>query len=150
MRLNPELRLRLCDTNVVWWSVCAAVNERFYPPMTDGTRENGPSVALNVERDTSGRKIYWSMSSETVPGSRSGNKHTPPVLTPIQEQIQISRTFSRQKFTCVTCSATFSGKEELRLHVVSHTGDMPHKVSPAPQTSKITSPALVSLACGWS
>lgn len=35
-----------------------------------------------------------------------------------------------QKFTCVTCSATFNGKEELRLHVVSHTGDMPHKVRP--------------------
>ncbi|XP_074536900.1 uncharacterized protein zbtb48 isoform X2 [Halichoeres trimaculatus] len=29
--------------------------------------------------------------------------------------------------SCVTCSATFSGKEELRLHVVSHTGEMPYK-----------------------
>ncbi|XP_041801485.1 telomere zinc finger-associated protein isoform X2 [Chelmon rostratus] len=34
-----------------------------------------------------------------------------------------------QTYTCLTCSATFNGKEELRLHVVSHTGDMPHKCS---------------------
>eukprot|EP00066_Takifugu_rubripes_P011855 XP_011601121.1 PREDICTED: zinc finger and BTB domain-containing protein 48 [Takifugu rubripes] len=38
-----------------------------------------------------------------------------------------------QKFPCVTCSATFNGKEELRLHVVSHTGDMPHKCSICPE-----------------
>uniref|UniRef100_H3D4I1 Zinc finger and BTB domain containing 48 n=1 Tax=Tetraodon nigroviridis TaxID=99883 RepID=H3D4I1_TETNG len=38
-----------------------------------------------------------------------------------------------QKYTCVTCAATFAGKEELRLHVVSHTGDMPHKCSICPE-----------------
>lgn len=43
-------------------------------------------------------------------------------------KINVCLTLSCQKFTCVTCSATFNGKEELRLHVVSHTGDMPHKV----------------------
>lgn len=37
----------------------------------------------------------------------------------------------QQKYTCTTCSLTFNGKEELRLHVVSHTGQMPHKVNPA-------------------
>lgn len=26
------------------------------------------------------------------------------------------------------CTSTFDGKEELRLHLVSHTGQMPHKV----------------------
>ncbi|XP_034552419.1 telomere zinc finger-associated protein isoform X2 [Notolabrus celidotus] len=31
--------------------------------------------------------------------------------------------------TCVTCSATFTAKEELRLHVVTHTGNMPYKCS---------------------
>nr|XP_046253421.1 telomere zinc finger-associated protein isoform X2 [Scatophagus argus] len=34
-----------------------------------------------------------------------------------------------QTYACTTCSLTFNGKEELRLHVVSHTGDMPHKCS---------------------
>ncbi|XP_056279308.1 telomere zinc finger-associated protein isoform X2 [Pseudoliparis swirei] len=38
-----------------------------------------------------------------------------------------------QTYTCVTCSSTFNGKEELRLHVVSHTGDMPHKCSTCPE-----------------
>ncbi|XP_040049667.2 uncharacterized protein zbtb48 isoform X1 [Gasterosteus aculeatus] len=38
-----------------------------------------------------------------------------------------------QTYTCVTCSSTFDGKEELRLHVVSHTGDMPHKCSICPE-----------------
>ncbi|XP_040909584.1 telomere zinc finger-associated protein isoform X2 [Toxotes jaculatrix] len=38
-----------------------------------------------------------------------------------------------QTYTCVTCSATFNGKEQLRLHVVSHTGDMPHKCSSCPE-----------------
>lgn len=37
----------------------------------------------------------------------------------------------QQKYTCTTCSSTFNGKEELRLHIVSHTGQMPHKVNPA-------------------
>ncbi|XP_041654484.1 telomere zinc finger-associated protein [Cheilinus undulatus] len=32
-----------------------------------------------------------------------------------------------QTYTCVTCSAIFKGKEELRLHIVSHTGNMPYK-----------------------
>ncbi|XP_034733175.1 telomere zinc finger-associated protein [Etheostoma cragini] len=36
-------------------------------------------------------------------------------------------------YTCVTCSSTFKGKEELRLHVVSHTGTMPHKCSTCPE-----------------
>ncbi|GLD50423.1 zinc finger and BTB domain-containing protein 48-like protein [Lates japonicus] len=34
-----------------------------------------------------------------------------------------------QMYTCLTCSSTFSGREQLRLHIVSHTGDMPHKCS---------------------
>uniref|UniRef100_UPI0037E9B9A3 telomere zinc finger-associated protein n=1 Tax=Semicossyphus pulcher TaxID=241346 RepID=UPI0037E9B9A3 len=34
-----------------------------------------------------------------------------------------------QTYTCVTCSATFTGKEELRMHVVTHTGNMPYKCS---------------------
>ncbi|XP_035863930.1 telomere zinc finger-associated protein [Sander lucioperca] len=38
-----------------------------------------------------------------------------------------------QMYTCVTCSSTFKGKEELRLHVVSHTGNMPHKCSTCPE-----------------
>ncbi|XP_071333406.1 telomere zinc finger-associated protein isoform X2 [Trachinotus anak] len=38
-----------------------------------------------------------------------------------------------QTYTCVTCSSTFNGKEQLRLHVVSHTGDMPHKCSSCPE-----------------
>ncbi|KAL6119450.1 zbtb48 [Pungitius sinensis] len=38
-----------------------------------------------------------------------------------------------QTHTCVTCSSTFNGKEELRLHVVSHTGNMPHKCSICPE-----------------
>ncbi|XP_037334904.2 telomere zinc finger-associated protein [Pungitius pungitius] len=38
-----------------------------------------------------------------------------------------------QTHTCVTCSSTFDGKEELRLHVVSHTGNMPHKCSICPE-----------------
>ncbi|XP_029361886.1 telomere zinc finger-associated protein isoform X2 [Echeneis naucrates] len=38
-----------------------------------------------------------------------------------------------QTYTCVTCSATFNGKEQLRLHVVSHTGEMPHKCSSCPE-----------------
>uniref|UniRef100_A0A673BIR1 Zinc finger and BTB domain containing 48 n=1 Tax=Sphaeramia orbicularis TaxID=375764 RepID=A0A673BIR1_9TELE len=35
----------------------------------------------------------------------------------------------QQTYTCQTCSATFTGKEELRVHMISHTGDMPHKCS---------------------
>ncbi|XP_059188583.1 telomere zinc finger-associated protein isoform X2 [Centropristis striata] len=38
-----------------------------------------------------------------------------------------------QTYTCVTCSSTFNGKDELRLHVVSHTGNMPHKCSTCPE-----------------
>ncbi|XP_035014195.2 telomere zinc finger-associated protein isoform X1 [Hippoglossus stenolepis] len=34
-----------------------------------------------------------------------------------------------QTYTCAMCSETFKGKEQLRLHVVSHTGEMPHKCS---------------------
>ncbi|XP_060931184.1 telomere zinc finger-associated protein [Limanda limanda] len=34
-----------------------------------------------------------------------------------------------QTYTCSTCSETFKGKEQLRLHNVSHTGEMPHKCS---------------------
>ncbi|KAM6929882.1 LOW QUALITY PROTEIN: uncharacterized protein zbtb48 [Lycodopsis pacificus] len=41
--------------------------------------------------------------------------------------------FKVQTYTCVTCSSTFSGKAELRLHVVSHTGNMPHKCSICPE-----------------
>lgn len=33
-----------------------------------------------------------------------------------------------QRYTCTVCTSTFDGKEELRLHLVSHTGQMPHKV----------------------
>lgn len=36
-------------------------------------------------------------------------------------------------YTCRTCSSTFDGKEELRLHIVSHTGEMPHKCSTCPE-----------------
>ncbi|XP_068997672.1 telomere zinc finger-associated protein isoform X1 [Embiotoca jacksoni] len=36
-------------------------------------------------------------------------------------------------YTCTTCSSTFNAKEELRLHVVSHTGEMPHKCSTCPE-----------------
>ncbi|KAM9750802.1 uncharacterized protein zbtb48 [Menidia menidia] len=34
-----------------------------------------------------------------------------------------------QTYTCRTCSEAFGTKEELRLHMVSHTGEMPHKCS---------------------
>ncbi|XP_035997641.1 telomere zinc finger-associated protein [Fundulus heteroclitus] len=34
-----------------------------------------------------------------------------------------------QLHVCPTCSLNFSTKEELRVHVVSHTGEMPHKCS---------------------
>ncbi|XP_061781083.1 telomere zinc finger-associated protein [Nerophis lumbriciformis] len=34
-----------------------------------------------------------------------------------------------QTYTCPTCSSTFPGKEELRAHVVSHTGHTPYKCS---------------------
>lgn len=42
--------------------------------------------------------------------------------------ISVCAVFTLQTYTCVTCSSTFNGKVELRLHVVSHTGNMPHKV----------------------
>ncbi|KAM6924506.1 uncharacterized protein zbtb48 [Xenentodon cancila] len=32
-----------------------------------------------------------------------------------------------QTYSCSTCSSTFNTKEDLRMHVVSHTGEMPHK-----------------------
>ncbi|XP_041859543.1 telomere zinc finger-associated protein isoform X2 [Melanotaenia boesemani] len=32
-------------------------------------------------------------------------------------------------YTCSTCSSSFNTKEDLRLHVVAHTGEMPHKCS---------------------
>lgn len=32
-------------------------------------------------------------------------------------------------YTCPTCSSSFNTKEELRVHIVSHTGEMPHKCS---------------------
>ncbi|XP_054912917.1 telomere zinc finger-associated protein isoform X2 [Poeciliopsis prolifica] len=32
-------------------------------------------------------------------------------------------------YICSTCSLSFNTKEELRVHVVSHTGEMPHKCS---------------------
>ncbi|XP_017274629.1 telomere zinc finger-associated protein [Kryptolebias marmoratus] len=32
-------------------------------------------------------------------------------------------------YTCPTCSSNFDTKEELRVHVVTHTGEMPHKCS---------------------
>ncbi|XP_047187289.1 telomere zinc finger-associated protein isoform X2 [Scophthalmus maximus] len=38
-----------------------------------------------------------------------------------------------QTYACATCSSTFKGKEQLRLHAVSHTGDMPHKCSTCPE-----------------
>ncbi|KAM7405225.1 hypothetical protein PAMP_012504 [Pampus punctatissimus] len=38
-----------------------------------------------------------------------------------------------QMYTCQTCSSTFNGKEELRMHVISHTGDMPYKCSTCPE-----------------
>ncbi|CAN9515642.1 unnamed protein product [Ophioblennius macclurei] len=38
-----------------------------------------------------------------------------------------------QTYSCPTCSSIFKSKEELRLHVVSHTGDMPHKCSTCPE-----------------
>ncbi|XP_047428521.1 telomere zinc finger-associated protein [Mugil cephalus] len=38
-----------------------------------------------------------------------------------------------QTYACPTCSSTFTTKEELRMHVVSHTGDMPHKCSTCPE-----------------
>ncbi|XP_062283684.1 telomere zinc finger-associated protein [Scomber scombrus] len=34
-----------------------------------------------------------------------------------------------QIYPCPTCSSTFNGKEELRVHIISHTGDMPYKCS---------------------
>ncbi|XP_028308090.1 telomere zinc finger-associated protein isoform X2 [Gouania willdenowi] len=34
-----------------------------------------------------------------------------------------------QTYSCPTCSSTFQSKEKMRLHVVSHTGEMPHKCS---------------------
>lgn len=37
-----------------------------------------------------------------------------------------------QTYTCSTCSLVFKGKEELRVHITSHTGDMPYKVPPPP------------------
>ncbi|XP_039460016.1 telomere zinc finger-associated protein isoform X1 [Oreochromis aureus] len=36
-------------------------------------------------------------------------------------------------YTCLTCSATFNAKEALRLHTVTHTGEMPHKCSTCPE-----------------
>ncbi len=49
-----------------------------------------------------------------------------------------------QTYTCLTCSSTFSGKEELRLHVVSHTGDMPHKVQPTPNKQRTNIQSVIS------
>ncbi|KAM9343540.1 zinc finger and BTB domain-containing protein 8A isoform 1-T2 [Pholidichthys leucotaenia] len=36
---------------------------------------------------------------------------------------------SGQKYTCPTCALVFKSKEEIRVHAVSHTGEMPHKCS---------------------
>lgn len=36
-----------------------------------------------------------------------------------------------QAFTCSVCQEVFKRRMELRLHMVSHTGDMPYKVSSA-------------------
>ncbi|XP_071758728.2 zinc finger and BTB domain-containing protein 48 [Centroberyx gerrardi] len=44
-----------------------------------------------------------------------------------------SRNCARvQTYSCPTCSSTFNRKQELRLHVISHTGDMPNKCSSCP------------------
>uniref|UniRef100_A0A3Q2V489 Zinc finger and BTB domain containing 48 n=1 Tax=Haplochromis burtoni TaxID=8153 RepID=A0A3Q2V489_HAPBU len=36
-------------------------------------------------------------------------------------------------YTCLICSTTFNTKEALRLHTVTHTGEMPHKCSTCPE-----------------
>ncbi|XP_026187978.1 telomere zinc finger-associated protein isoform X2 [Mastacembelus armatus] len=38
-----------------------------------------------------------------------------------------------QTYSCPMCSSAFNGRDELRLHMVSHTGDMPHKCSTCPE-----------------
>ncbi|XP_054647370.1 telomere zinc finger-associated protein [Dunckerocampus dactyliophorus] len=40
---------------------------------------------------------------------------------------QLRHCTTTQTYTCQTCSATFGGREALRAHVVSHTGQMPYK-----------------------
>ncbi|XP_056129313.1 telomere zinc finger-associated protein isoform X2 [Lampris incognitus] len=36
-------------------------------------------------------------------------------------------------YSCPTCASTFSRKQELRLHIISHTGEMPYKCSSCPE-----------------
>ncbi|KAM6976957.1 telomere zinc finger-associated protein [Aplochiton taeniatus] len=36
-------------------------------------------------------------------------------------------------FSCPTCPLTFTKKQEIRLHIISHTGDMPNKCSTCPE-----------------
>ncbi|KAM4610580.1 telomere zinc finger-associated protein [Polymixia lowei] len=36
-------------------------------------------------------------------------------------------------YSCPTCSSEFNRKQELRLHIISHTGDMPNKCSSCPE-----------------
>lgn len=52
-----------------------------------------------------------------------------------RHQVSVILLLLIQTYSCQTCSATFTAKEELRVHVVSHTGEMPHKVKKDTETT---------------
>lgn len=45
------------------------------------------------------------------------------------KKYHVSATLSFQTYSCTRCSSTFDEKEQLRLHMAFHTGDMPYKVT---------------------
>ena len=65
-----------------------------------------------------------------------------------KHNISVCAVLHLQTYNCLMCSSTFTGKEQLRLHIVSHTGDMPHKVpppTPNPHLAKIDNTKLYQI-----
>lgn len=95
-----------------------------------------------VNSQAQGRQITCSLSTLAAPSSgrlprsewKPGQRPPSPAEAPADAGPACPS--HRQVFTCSVCQETFRRRMELRVHMVSHTGEMPYKVrlglSPGP------------------